>query len=664
MKISRRTKSSFRKKSSGPRAKRRKHSKNSVKQIRKAMASGNVLAKLKVGAQNDQTEVEADKMAESVISTNGTTQRNPDKKPTNTTVKSPPNQMNSLDIGFGSSLADEERHFYETRFNYDFSSVKIHTNKKAQSLAKSINAKAFTLGNHIAFGKDEFQPGSQSGKKLMAHELAHVTQQQTQTIRRETDEEELDREYQSWVDENPDYRTSDINDTDYAFSAQEYAGNLTTTDGTTVKPKPTKKNELEEWKKDFKQAYILAKRILTSEAKHEQKHSRALMIIGNLAQAGFVAECVELIPLLKDSKKTYAYEELVRYNLKSLDATQVKTVSDELIRLGQSQSDHSIMKRLVNSTEATCKSLGKSKLLVVIQSVFDTYKSESDFLTNLAKILIYYPTVREDFSSWLYAKDKDYLFSILDSEYFVEPGYGGSSFEEGKEPDMAKDMPWVYKYKQKYYVDYLVELSTKVEDVEIKRPKSMQISDLKKWLESNTENIAAVAAKLYPTEPAKIIEIYKHIADIFLFHVDRGDVQPNLEGHLNHLPAGKPNNMRLKADCDVLATYAMRLLSASNFTPVGYLIINPTAGSAHVVALLKKDKDYYVVNNKDVTKLTAGDLDAALVAARDDALGVYEALDEYQVYYAAALAKGAMPATLPQLRAEDRKTKLEPAKKE
>jgi hypothetical protein len=55
--------------------------------------------------------------------------------------------------------------------------VRIHTDEKADSLAGSIQAKAFTVGNDIAFAKGEYKPESSSGKHLIAHELGHVVQQ-------------------------------------------------------------------------------------------------------------------------------------------------------------------------------------------------------------------------------------------------------------------------------------------------------------------------------------------------------------------------------------------------------------------------------------------------------------------------------------------------------
>jgi Domain of unknown function (DUF4157) len=84
--------------------------------------------------------------------------------------------INSLN-GKGRSLGHDERDFFEPRFGHDFSNVQLHTGSEANQSAKSINALAYTHGNNIVFGSGQYQPNTESGKKLMAHELTHVVQQ-------------------------------------------------------------------------------------------------------------------------------------------------------------------------------------------------------------------------------------------------------------------------------------------------------------------------------------------------------------------------------------------------------------------------------------------------------------------------------------------------------
>ena len=77
----------------------------------------------------------------------------------------------------GQNLPENTRSFFENSMGYDFSSVKVHTGTEAANSARSINALAYTSGNHIVFNQNQFDPGTTTGKKLLAHELTHVVQQ-------------------------------------------------------------------------------------------------------------------------------------------------------------------------------------------------------------------------------------------------------------------------------------------------------------------------------------------------------------------------------------------------------------------------------------------------------------------------------------------------------
>jgi hypothetical protein len=79
----------------------------------------------------------------------------------------------------GQSLDFATRAFFEPRFGYDFSHVRVHTNEKAAESAQAVNAQAYTVDRNIVFAKGFYQPDSISGRWLIAHELAHVAQQDT-----------------------------------------------------------------------------------------------------------------------------------------------------------------------------------------------------------------------------------------------------------------------------------------------------------------------------------------------------------------------------------------------------------------------------------------------------------------------------------------------------
>ena len=84
--------------------------------------------------------------------------------------------------GSGDPLSKGEKSFFESRMGYDFSNVRIHTNTEANESAKSLNALAYTHGNNIVFGANQYKPETGEGKKLMAHELTHTIQQESLPI--------------------------------------------------------------------------------------------------------------------------------------------------------------------------------------------------------------------------------------------------------------------------------------------------------------------------------------------------------------------------------------------------------------------------------------------------------------------------------------------------
>jgi hypothetical protein len=85
-------------------------------------------------------------------------------------------EIGSLKAG-GQSLPRSVREFFEPKFAYDFSRVRVHTDARAAETARRMNALAYTTGPHIVFAPGQFAPHSDEGKKLLAHELTHVVQQ-------------------------------------------------------------------------------------------------------------------------------------------------------------------------------------------------------------------------------------------------------------------------------------------------------------------------------------------------------------------------------------------------------------------------------------------------------------------------------------------------------
>jgi len=86
----------------------------------------------------------------------------------------------------GQPLDGDTKNFMESGFGYDFGNVRIHNDSLAHNSSSQINALAYTHGNHIAFGAGQYQPGTEQGKQLISHELAHVAlHQHTNLIARQ-----------------------------------------------------------------------------------------------------------------------------------------------------------------------------------------------------------------------------------------------------------------------------------------------------------------------------------------------------------------------------------------------------------------------------------------------------------------------------------------------
>ena len=77
----------------------------------------------------------------------------------------------------GRPLDAGARAFMEQRLGHDFSQVRVHADARAAVSARAVNALAYTVGRDVVFGAGQYAPGTMAGRKLLAHELAHVVQQ-------------------------------------------------------------------------------------------------------------------------------------------------------------------------------------------------------------------------------------------------------------------------------------------------------------------------------------------------------------------------------------------------------------------------------------------------------------------------------------------------------
>jgi len=81
----------------------------------------------------------------------------------------------------GQALDPDARQKMESSFGHDFGNVRVHTDARAAESARSVNAVAYAVGRDIVFQSGRYAPQTSAGERLLAHELAHVVQQQGQS---------------------------------------------------------------------------------------------------------------------------------------------------------------------------------------------------------------------------------------------------------------------------------------------------------------------------------------------------------------------------------------------------------------------------------------------------------------------------------------------------
>ncbi len=162
---------------------------------------GIIQPKLIVGQADDPLEHEADRVADQVM-------RAPDpelafgaaapqisrkcaacEKEEQTTLQTKRAGPTEAAAGQGSAIVHEVlrspgqpldpaiRGFFEPRFGHDFGEVRVHHDERAAASARSVGARAYTVGRDIVFGRGEYAAGTNAGRRFLAHELAHTVQQ-------------------------------------------------------------------------------------------------------------------------------------------------------------------------------------------------------------------------------------------------------------------------------------------------------------------------------------------------------------------------------------------------------------------------------------------------------------------------------------------------------
>ncbi len=578
--------------------------------------------------------------------------------------------------GGGNKFESEIESKMSNMLEFDFGSVKIHDDDNAARMNTDLNARAFTIGNDIYFKNGMYNPTSLEGQQLLAHELTHVVQQSNMAgnlIMRAVDDASVEAEFNKWADENQ--KTKDKTHADFPWAVWDFIRPQIVDVAMDPLPKPpaTDKTGLQKWNDNFSKAEIISRWLFTLKSTTNDANiksdadSKGYYLLDSLAKAGFVSKAIAQSGYLEAPTRTLVYNTILK-NPSIVAASEFETIVTFQSKGVADPALVPIVQIFTNHNASVLKSLKADQTQAIFKVLLARYGNHDTIIDAIAEVLMFNPAIRTSLSDALMAGtigSPEIMFKVLKHKYFIEPEYGASFLsalkpatmtdDDYEKKRMKDDMPWVYTYKQKYYVQYLIDLA-KGQGITIAAPSAMTFAGLKAWLEANTEKIGEAANKKYAADPGAIFEIYKNIADIFFFHIphDR-DAVPDLEGKISHLKEGAPSRKRFEADCDVFATYAMRLLNSGGFEGIGYVAIVPQGAdagrAAHVGALVRKAGTYYVINNKGI--LDTGISEATADAKKTDALKALRKLafeDAYgsprpkdvKIYYGDAEAKGKM----------------------
>lgn len=166
-----------------------------------AAASGTIQSKLAINTSGDIFEQEADRVSEQVMrmpepqrprvcACGGACPHCRSEQAGHQPVQTTPVGQNASDrtttppvvseilSSPGQPLDSATRQFMESRFGRNFSQVRVHTGPRADDAARAVEARAFAVNRNIVFGAGQYDPHGTEGRRLLAHELTHVIQQQ------------------------------------------------------------------------------------------------------------------------------------------------------------------------------------------------------------------------------------------------------------------------------------------------------------------------------------------------------------------------------------------------------------------------------------------------------------------------------------------------------
>ncbi len=140
---------------------------------------------LSIAASNDPLESEADRVADQVLASPArsavpglaTQVQRSAEHVSDQAAPTAPSSVDRVLSESGSPLDSALRQDMEQRFGHDFSKIRVHADALAQRSARDVNANAYAAGSHVVFAAGQYAPETREGRRLLAHELAHVVQQ-------------------------------------------------------------------------------------------------------------------------------------------------------------------------------------------------------------------------------------------------------------------------------------------------------------------------------------------------------------------------------------------------------------------------------------------------------------------------------------------------------
>jgi hypothetical protein len=134
--------------------------------------------RLQVADSADRSEQEADRMADRALAAGaGGVRLQRRAGAAAAGGETAPASVERALAGAGRSLEPGVRRDMEQRFGHDFARVRVHSGTAAERSARDVSAEAYTVGSDIVFGAGRYAPAIPDGRRLLAHELAHVVQQ-------------------------------------------------------------------------------------------------------------------------------------------------------------------------------------------------------------------------------------------------------------------------------------------------------------------------------------------------------------------------------------------------------------------------------------------------------------------------------------------------------